>query len=336
MAERDVRTPVAEAVTEDFRARYPDMPVHLARGLGATYAAVVEARDTAVLNQVRREIEMRERLGDGVVDAAQDATQPVSDAELRRVIAHERSGDLSEPFEVEAQRLAYRDAIERDLDADQIDRLRVGDVDILKPRIEDRLDRLYAAKVYLQSDEATANSEATRAVVEEIADPGVRAPPRRSPRWRERARGDPLMTGQNQNQATGRLAVGVVLVTLVAALIGYVIASRCPDLPRSRDPGRDRLLLHRRELSCDPRRAAGGLPARQPDHGRGRGGGPPDEPRHVRFGAHPLRLHPLADPAGDETERVLRETRHGLRDRQAREAPRRGRHSSARRPSPTR
>ena len=180
MAERDVRTPVAEAVTEDFRARYPDMPLHLARGLGATYAAVVEARDTAVLNQVRRETELRERLGDGVIAATPDtrlaerratevARQPVRDLELRRVIAHERSGELSEPFLDAEQRLGYREAIERELDADQIDRLRDGDVDILKPRVEDRLDRLYAAKVYLQSDEATANSEATRAVIEEIA-----------------------------------------------------------------------------------------------------------------------------------------------------------------------
>ena len=36
--------------------------------------------------------------------------------------------------------------------------------------IEDRLDRLYVAKVYLQSDAATANSEALRQVVDELAD----------------------------------------------------------------------------------------------------------------------------------------------------------------------
>ncbi|KKK96941.1 hypothetical protein LCGC14_2657740, partial [marine sediment metagenome] len=34
----------------------------------------------------------------------------------------------------------------------------------------DRLDRLYAAKVYLQSDAATANSEALRQVVDDLAD----------------------------------------------------------------------------------------------------------------------------------------------------------------------
>jgi hypothetical protein len=35
---------------------------------------------------------------------------------------------------------------------------------------DDRLDRLYAAKSYLQSDAATANSDVYREVVREIAD----------------------------------------------------------------------------------------------------------------------------------------------------------------------
>ena len=69
MEARDVRTSVADAVTDDLRVRYPDMPSHLARGLGATYAAVVEIRDTEAINQVRRETEMREGLGVGTRDA---------------------------------------------------------------------------------------------------------------------------------------------------------------------------------------------------------------------------------------------------------------------------
>ncbi|WP_428929824.1 relaxase/mobilization nuclease domain-containing protein [Marinibacterium sp. SX1] len=126
---------------------------------------------------------------DGVIDEAREATQiergehlveerdsetaetaPIVDADLRRVIDHERAGNLHSPFQNDGQRLAYRDAVERELDDGQIERLRDGDADVLKSQIEDRLDRLYAAKTYLQSDEATANSEATRAVVEEIAD----------------------------------------------------------------------------------------------------------------------------------------------------------------------
>ena len=67
MAGRDVRTPVAEAVAEDLRDRYPDMPEHLARGLGATYAAVTEMRDRDAIDLVRRETELRER--HGVTDA---------------------------------------------------------------------------------------------------------------------------------------------------------------------------------------------------------------------------------------------------------------------------
>ena len=73
------------------------------------------------------------------------------------MLENERTGEMSAPFTDADQRLAYREAVERDLDADQIDRLRDGDVDMLKEQITDRLDRLYAAKVYLQSNEATAN-----------------------------------------------------------------------------------------------------------------------------------------------------------------------------------
>ncbi len=298
---RDVRTPVAEAVSESFRDRYPDMPAHLARGLGATYAAVVEARDTEAINEVRRVAELdsratvTEEITRGVADqfdrapseftrfervvverdllendrpqdgsgldlssAVQDlnddlkagrldpvaaqraevliretieqhgdrmtrdveldylermsareasllsgsegdksvteidyerirseregldtlmreygpgATRDrVSADEVRRVIDHERAADWSSPFETADQRATYREAIERDLDEAQIDRLREGEVDVLKDQIEVRLDRLYAAKHYLQSDAATANSAATRAIVEEIAD----------------------------------------------------------------------------------------------------------------------------------------------------------------------
>ncbi|MFV0408117.1 MAG: endonuclease, partial [Paracoccus sp. (in: a-proteobacteria)] len=177
MEGRDLRTPVADAVAEAFRDRYPDMPSHLARGLGATYVAVTDLRNTEAINQVRRENELREtrfgsreeRLADGRDAVAVDA-RPIADAEIRRVIDHERAGNLQSPFQDESQRLAYRDAVERDLDAAQIDRLRDGTADVLKILIEDRLDRLYVAKTYLQSDAATANSEAARAVVEEIAD----------------------------------------------------------------------------------------------------------------------------------------------------------------------
>jgi len=300
MAGRDVRTSVADAVASDFRARYPDMPTHLARGLGATYAAVVEVKDTEVLNGVRRDADTDNRsivaeISRGVTDQFDkepnaftrfepvivergllkndrphegsgvdlssavrelnddlragrlDATEArraevliqdtidqygdrmsrdieraysdrlsayqdaqvigsegdkviteidyeglkserdglssllrdygagpqnlrVEDDDIQRVIKHERAGNLSSPFADTDRRLSYREEVERELDEAQIERLRDGDADVLKGQLEDRLDRLYAAKHYLQSDAATANSEATRAVVEEIAD----------------------------------------------------------------------------------------------------------------------------------------------------------------------
>ena len=129
-----------------------------------------EERDARVTDRVVSEAEGRAFAQTAERAAEEVSRQPVLDDNIRSVIAHERSDDLSEPFENVAQREAFRDTVERDLETDQIDRLCAGEVDVLKPRIEDRLDRLYAAKVYLQSDEATANSEAVRAVVEEIAD----------------------------------------------------------------------------------------------------------------------------------------------------------------------
>ncbi|KNG91846.1 relaxase/mobilization nuclease domain-containing protein [Pseudaestuariivita atlantica] len=179
MEARDVRTSVADAVADDLRARYPDMPSHLARGLGATYAAVVEIRDTEAINQVRRDNELREGLEVGTRDdllAARGETAPQSDRADRladaiaRVLDHERAGELSEPFETEAERDAFRDEIARVLDDRQLERLTSGDADALDKVLEDRLDRLYVAKVYLQSDASTANTEALRQVVDDLAD----------------------------------------------------------------------------------------------------------------------------------------------------------------------
>ncbi|KQI67646.1 endonuclease [Loktanella sp. 3ANDIMAR09] len=179
MEGRDLRTPVADAVTDDLRARYPDMPSHLARGLGATYAAVVEIRDTEAINQVRRENELREGLGVGTRDAllaARGETASQSGRadrladEIARVLDHERAGELSAPFETEAELDAFRGEIARVLDVRQLDRLTSGDADALDKVLEDRLDRLYVAKVYLQSDAATANTEALRQVVDDLAD----------------------------------------------------------------------------------------------------------------------------------------------------------------------
>lgn len=143
--------------------------------------ALVQLGITLERNQILREDGVIEDLVDDRPDIQDSltaertektpiASDVVIDDEIRRVIAHERDGNLSSPFEADEDRQSYRDAVERQLDEAQIDGLRAGDADVLKDQIEDRLDRLYVAKSYLQSDAATANSEAARAVVEEIAD----------------------------------------------------------------------------------------------------------------------------------------------------------------------
>lgn len=147
------RTPISVSVARDLQTRYPDMPEQLAEGLGDTFERVYEARGA------EREIRLTER------EAAQNETP-----ELSRVLAHERAGELSPPFETENDREAFRTEVARVLDAAQLDRLKEGDSDAMENVIEDRLDRLYAAKVYLQSDAATANSDALRQVVDELAD----------------------------------------------------------------------------------------------------------------------------------------------------------------------
>jgi type IV secretion system T-DNA border endonuclease VirD2 len=147
------KTPIPVVIARELQIRYPDMPEHLAEGLGDTYARVYEAHSG------EREKPIAER------EKGQTETP-----ELSRVLAHERAGELSSPFEVETEREAFRAEVARVLDQAQLDRLKEGDSDALKNVIEDRLDRLYAAKVYLQSDAATANSDALRQVVDELAD----------------------------------------------------------------------------------------------------------------------------------------------------------------------
>jgi type IV secretion system T-DNA border endonuclease VirD2 len=146
-------TPISVSVARDLQTRYPDMPKQLAEGLGDTYERVYEARGA------EREMRLTER------ETVQNETP-----ELSRVLVHERAGELSSPFETETEREAFRTEVARVLDAAQLDRLNEGDSDALENVIEDRLDRLYAAKVYLQSDVATENSDALRQVVDELAD----------------------------------------------------------------------------------------------------------------------------------------------------------------------
>jgi len=143
--------------------------------LGITLERNEVLRDDGVIEERQEElfVDRGERLSEAARQSDVERAAPEArslDGQVQRVIDHERAGNLTSPFPDDAQRLSFREVVERELDQAQIDRLREGDVDVLKEQIEDRLDRLYAAKAYLKSDAATANSEAARAVVEEIAD----------------------------------------------------------------------------------------------------------------------------------------------------------------------
>jgi len=275
MARAEGSPDLATAVAKDFKERYPDMPDHLANGLGETYAnsyelnnrdAVTEAvreaaldrdaleasmadsqRDmgieraeregidaqTAVLTQADRqaftaleqqlqntdfnwpyaddsatrqsgqeEVALATQkfnefaaqspahasLASGAWDRATDLINPpreqyvpeaqridvkweaTDQSEIRRVIEHEREDKIHSPFETNQQASNYRDEIESDLSDDQLEALRGGDADALSDVIDGRLERLYAAKAYLQSDPEAVPSEALKEVVDEIAD----------------------------------------------------------------------------------------------------------------------------------------------------------------------
>ena len=273
---------ISEAVASDFMDRYPDMPDHVARGLGDTYETSFRLNNAEELREAEREAAGLETARDGAADAlreengaamaesngisaadrhefeametqfartdfnypfsddpnAREAGRAYSEAnavdrprvvelsaqgartlastgqvgdlvhkaapraenierdygnasdqefwqgyherevemtrieneEIRRVVEHERSDDLSPSLATDEQRLSYREQIEQELDEEQIERLREGDSDALENVSDDRTDRLYAAKAYLQSDTDTANSEVYREVVREIAD----------------------------------------------------------------------------------------------------------------------------------------------------------------------
>ncbi len=137
--------------------------------LGITLEREQVLREDGVIEEFREDLFDRNSVTAREV-GQEIATGPSTTAELQSVVADERGGNLSSPFADDDARFSYREAVERELDDAQVAALRNGDADVLKAQIEDRLDRLYAAKAYLQSDAATANSEAARAVVEEIAD----------------------------------------------------------------------------------------------------------------------------------------------------------------------
>lgn len=189
------RESVEDAVTRDFKERYPDMPDHLARGLGQTYAQVDEVRnDEAIdryaaerandplIDQSAADEDYRERVSEELRQERGEALaedQGIAQAERRQtindVVLREKTDPIHDSLPDAESREAFRGAVERELSDEQLARLEDGDADAMDQIIDDRLDRLYAAKAYLQSDEATAQSEALDEVTLEISEEEVEA-----------------------------------------------------------------------------------------------------------------------------------------------------------------
>lgn len=186
---------IEDAVARDFKDRYPDMPDHLARGLGQAYAKVEKVRndeaidrhaaaraDDPLIDQSAADEDHRDRVSEALAQARGIKLaegQGVAQAESRQIVndlvARERADPIHDSMPDAQSRDAFRGAVERALSDDQVARLNKGDADAFDGILDDRLDRLYAAKAYLQSDEATAQSEALDEVTREISEEEVAA-----------------------------------------------------------------------------------------------------------------------------------------------------------------
>ncbi|WP_085308098.1 relaxase/mobilization nuclease domain-containing protein [Planktotalea arctica] len=94
-----------------------------------------------------------------------DRLPPITSEILDRL----REDPTTDPFRNDLERETLRAELEELVSKENVPDLAAGDEGPLDEHIEDRLDRLYAAKAYLQSDAALANSEAMEHVLDEIA-----------------------------------------------------------------------------------------------------------------------------------------------------------------------
>jgi len=94
-----------------------------------------------------------------------DRLLPITSEILDRL----RDDPTTDPFRNDLERETLRAELEELVGKEHVPDLAAGDESTLDDHIEDRLDRLYAAKAYLQSDAALANSEAMEHVLDEIA-----------------------------------------------------------------------------------------------------------------------------------------------------------------------
>jgi len=94
-----------------------------------------------------------------------ESLPPVTSDILQRL----RQNPTAELFKDQPERDALRDELTNLLGEDQVARLGDGDDSVLEERLADRLDRLYMAKAYLQSEATLTNSVVMEHVLDEIA-----------------------------------------------------------------------------------------------------------------------------------------------------------------------
>lgn len=121
--------------------------------LGRVLGEAQVLRDTGTGDQLENESERIETL------------PPVASDILQRL----RQDPTAEPFQDESERDVLRGELTNLLGEDQAARLGDGDDSALADQLEDRLDRLYMAKAYLQSEATLSNSVAMEHVLDEIA-----------------------------------------------------------------------------------------------------------------------------------------------------------------------
>ncbi|KAE9627989.1 relaxase/mobilization nuclease domain-containing protein [Parasedimentitalea maritima] len=85
------------------------------------------------------------------------------------ILSRMRDDPTADPFRSDLEREALRAELEELVGEEHAPDLAIGDEATLEEHVSDRLDRLYAAKAYLQSDAALANSVAMEHVLDEIA-----------------------------------------------------------------------------------------------------------------------------------------------------------------------
>jgi type IV secretion system T-DNA border endonuclease VirD2 len=114
---------------------------------------------------------------DGVAQDAEPAEREIISDRLppvtSEILDRLREDPTTDPFRSDLERETLRAELEDLVGKEHVSDLATGDESTLDDHIEDRLDRLYAAKAYLQSDAALANSEAMEHVLDEIANEEV-------------------------------------------------------------------------------------------------------------------------------------------------------------------